>query len=194
MPVQLIEAAASLVLVAAAAVLAFGRAGDATALYVAGYALVRFHLELLRGDRDRRYVWGLSEAQRMAIATCAIAAVLHPGVLTWMPFGALLVVGSVLVATRNRPRRLLMRAAHIHELGRVHSQLGVAETGKTSEGMAVTRHMLPDGRTDFVWSRDAGLAVGDARRLAMALDARAEVVVGQVPGLIHVLIPGPIPS
>jgi hypothetical protein len=63
-------------------------------------------------------------------------------------------------------------------------------SGRTREGLAVTRHVLPDGRTDFVWSREAGLSVEDARRLARTIDARAEIIAGQMPGLIHVVIPG----
>jgi prolipoprotein diacylglyceryltransferase len=190
-PVQLIEAGASLVLAGAAAILSLGRAGDATALYIAGYAVVRFHLELVRGDRDRRYAWGLSEAQRMAVVTCAAASALHPGVSTWVPMGVLLIASGALVATRHRASRVLLRSGHVHELQSVQQKLGVATSGKTSEGLAVTRYVLPDGRTDFVWSRDRGLSVTDARRLAMMLDTRAEVVPGQVPGLVHVVIPAP---
>ncbi|HSR98640.1 MAG TPA: prolipoprotein diacylglyceryl transferase family protein [Kofleriaceae bacterium] len=190
-PVQLIEAAASLVLAgAAAAAIALGEPGDAATLYVVGYAVVRFHLELVRGDRDRRYTRGLSEAQWMALATCIVAAALHRGVATWLATAALWIIASVRITTRSQTRHVLLRAGHIHELEALQRQLGVAMSGRTSEGLAVTRHILPDGRTDFVWSREAGLPVEDARRLALAIDPCAEIVTGRVAGLIHVVIPG----
>jgi len=185
-PVQLIEAGASLALAGTAAAVSTGN-GDAAALFVIGYGLVRFSLELVRGDRDRRYAFGLSEAQRMAVLTSVAAASLHPRFWTFIPTAVLVAGAGLLVITRNTARRSLLRPPHLHELQTVQERLGVAMDAETSEGLRVTRHELPDGRAAFVWSRATGLPLSAAARLATMLDAHAEVVPGRSRDLVHVL-------
>jgi phosphatidylglycerol:prolipoprotein diacylglycerol transferase len=78
-PVQLYEAAGLVVLAGALLVLERRRPRPlAVALaYVAGYAALRFGLELLRGDAVRGFVAaGLSTSQAMALATGAVALTL----------------------------------------------------------------------------------------------------------------------
>jgi hypothetical protein len=143
-PVQLIEAAMSLVLVSAATLLLSGN-GDAAALYLCGYGVVRFGLEHVRGDRDRRYRMGLSEAQRMAIVIGLTVAAWHPRWWTVLPISALVATGIALAATRNLPRRTLLQSGHVHELQQMQEQLGIATNGETSAGLLVTRHNCPTG-------------------------------------------------
>jgi hypothetical protein len=188
MPVQLIEAAASLALATVAVALMFREAGDGAAAYVIGYGLVRFALERLRGDRDRRYWRGLSEAQRMAVFTAAAAALLHPR--TWTLAGVALVAlaAVAVVVTHRHTAAQLLRASHIHEVSDCHATMPHEHSEVTSADLLISRHTLPDGRTDFVWSREAGLTERDARCLAALLDPEAEVVPGRVPNLVHVIV------
>lgn len=187
-PVQLIEAVASLALATVAIALMFGEAGDGAAAYVVGYSLVRFALERVRGDRDRRYWLGLSEAQRMAVLTAAVAALLHPR--TWTLGGTSLVVlaAAAVVAMHRQAAEQLLRASHVHEVGDFHASMPRGHSEVTSAGLSISRHTLPDGRTDFVWSRESGLTEQDARRLASLLAPAAEVVLGRVPNLVHVVL------
>lgn len=187
-PVQLVEAVASLALATVAVALAFSEEGDGAATYVIGYSLMRFPLEFVRGDRDRRYWRGLSEAQRMAVLTAAAAVALHPR--AWTLAGATLVAlaAAAVVATHRCAATQLLRASHIHEVGDCHATMARGHSEVTSAGLSISRHMLPDGRTDFVWSREAGLSERDARRLAALIDPEADVVPGRVPNLVHVVV------
>jgi phosphatidylglycerol:prolipoprotein diacylglycerol transferase len=74
-PVQLIESAANLVLLAALLLLwrKRPRAGTLTAAYLAGYAVIRFGAECLRGD-PRMAVGPLSIGQVASLAVVAVAA------------------------------------------------------------------------------------------------------------------------
>jgi len=192
LPVQLVEAAATLVLATVAMVLAFGDAGDGAAAYVVGYSVVRFSLEPLRGDRDRRYRRGLSEAQQMAVLSAATAAMLHPR--AWTIAGAVLIAlaVAVVVATHRGAAAQLLCAPHIHEVGDRHARMSRGHCEVTSAGLSISLHTLPDGRTDFVWSREAGLPERVARRLATLVDPEADVILGRIPNLVHVVsAPGP---
>jgi prolipoprotein diacylglyceryltransferase len=194
LPLQLVESAISLALTVAAIGVVFGTPGDASALYVAGYGIARFALEELRGDRDRRYVLGLSEAQRMAMLTAALAAVLH---VRWWTIGAAsvtIIAASLVFSMRRRPQRRLLRAGHFLELCALLDETPVMGSATTSEDLTITRYQLPDGRLDCVMSRDTGLTPAVARRLAHMMHFAPELVPGRTPGLVHVVIPARVNS
>lgn len=186
-PLQLVESTISLVLTTVAIRL-LATPGAAAAAYVSGYGVARFALEEYRGDRDRRYVLGLTEAQRMAMVTTVGAMALH---LTWWSVvSAVLVVSAAMIVIfrRNHPKRRLLSARHFHELCALLEQTPIMQSATTSEALTTTRYELPDGRTDFVFSHP-NLTTGDARQLALLFDAAAELVPGRTPHLVHVLIP-----
>ena len=83
-PSQLYETAGNLLLIAVLLLLSKRRPlppGRLTALYLAGYAALRFTLEFWRGDALRGVYFGLSASQYIALATWAavLAAVLGGG-------------------------------------------------------------------------------------------------------------------
>jgi hypothetical protein len=187
-PVQLIESAASFVLVVIAISRFWSGPGESAVTYLAPYSAIRFALEELRGDRDRRYVLGLSEAQRMAVVCSLASAALLPSILT-VSAASIVAIGAIACAARRRdPRRTLLRAGHIHELCDIVERLTVAASATTSAGLVVTQYELPDGRLDIVLSRDRGLPQDAAGLLAKMLDADAELVAGRTAGVVHVLI------
>ena len=78
-PVQLYEALANLGLFLALSILGRRKRFDGQVLcaYLGGYALLRFVLELFRGDDARKFVFGsLSTSQAIALATLPLAALL----------------------------------------------------------------------------------------------------------------------
>lgn len=186
-PVQLVEAFAS------AALVILGLAwsvtpGTAAIIFVTGYAVLRFPLELLRGDAARPYVLGVSEAQWFAIATLGACALWRPSVPTLAPLAVMLVAAWILVAGRHR--RALSLPAHLRELDRLMATAREGMTGETSLGVAVSRHALGDGRIDWVLSsRHPAWSVVVARRIAKLLWPSFELVEGRSPGVVHVIEP-----
>ena len=182
-PVQLVEALASALLFIAALVVA-REPGDAALIYIVGYTLVRFALELVRGDVLRPYVRGLSEAQWLSLVTALACAAWRPSLVTFAVLGLLLVAAAVLVATR-RVRELTL-PPHLHELDKLLINDGTRR--QTSLGVAVSSHVLDDGRIDWVLSsQHPAWSVKTARRIAHALWPRFELVEGRTPGVVHVL-------
>src|SRR5262249_39045487 len=112
-PVQLVEAGASAVLVGAG-LLASATPGTAALVYGCGYAVVRFALELVRGDPARPHARGLGGGEWGWLAGAAICALARPAVATIGVAGVLAIAAAALIATR--PRRVLVAPAHLHEL------------------------------------------------------------------------------
>jgi hypothetical protein len=184
-PVQVIEAIASGMLVGAGIAWS-AKPGRAALIYVVGYAAVRFVLELVRGDGKRPYVLGVSEAQWVAVATALLCAALRPGLITGALASALLLAAVGLV--RLRHRRELLLPPHLFELDRMLTGMADGERHETSLGVAVSRHVLPDGRIDWILSSShRSWSEVTARRLAHRLWASCELVPGQAAGVIHVL-------
>lgn len=191
-PIQLAEAGISLVLVIAALVVGFDAPGLPALIYIAGYAASRFVLELARGDAARPALLGVSEAQWTALATVVICAVWRPSPPTIAVAAALGIATTVLAVTRAW--RELLQPRHLRELDRA-AAAAIADGAKheTSLGVALTLHLLPDGRADWIlssthprWSNDV------ARRLADALWPEFEVVEGRLAPIVHVIVPRPV--
>jgi hypothetical protein len=187
-PTQLVESAASLTLVVAGLVAGWTRPGLPALIYILGYALIRFALELARGDSARPQRHGLSEAQWTALATAIACAVWQP---SWLTLGAALAlaVAAALLAARRRRRELFL-PRHLLELDRActaatHS----GERAETSLGVAVSCHALADGRTDWVLSSDHPLwSPSTARRLADLMWPHHEHIEGRLPGVAHIVV------
>jgi len=188
-PTQLVESVASLALVLAGLALGWDQPGRPAVIYIVGYALIRFALELVRGDVARPHRHGLSEAQWVATASAAACAIWQPGGAT---LGAALALGlatSILVARRHA--RALLALPHLHELDRC-CRAATQARAETSLGVRVSRHDLPDGRVDWVLSSERpGWSPAAARRLAGLLWARHELVAGRLPGVLHVIVDEP---
>ena len=190
-PVQLLESAASALLVGAG-LLASATPGTAALVYASGYACVRFALELVRGDPARPYAHGLSEAQWSSLGVAAVAALARPTWWTLAALGAIVLVAAILVG-RRRARELLL-APHLGELDRVFGAI-LADPARgrrdTRLGVGVSCHDLPDGRRDWVMSSaHPAWSATTARRLASALFGDVELVEGRTPGVMHVLESG----
>lgn len=184
-PVQLVEAGASGALVLAG-VAASAQPGRAAIVYTLGYAGVRFVLELVRGDGARPYALGVSEAQWMAVATAIACAAWRVDVLTSAFAATLAASTGALIALRRR--RELLLPPHLLEVDRAFRAASDCESHETSLGVRVSRHVLPDGRMDWIlssthcrWSETA------VRRLAHRLWLTSEIVPGRTPGVFHVL-------
>lgn len=190
-PVQLIESAGSAVLVAIGLV-ASGEPGRATIAYATGYSLLRFVLELYRGDPVRPLARGLTEAQWFANAACIAVAVAWPALWTIGAAMALVIASAVLV--QQRPQRELFLPQHLCEIDRICTKV-LSEPSharrESSLGVGISSQALPDGRMDWIlssathprWSSRA------ARRIADSLWQRHEVIEGHTPGVVHVIVP-----
>jgi hypothetical protein len=127
LPVQAFEALWTLAVVAACCLTVVVRrpAGSALSLYVVAYAVGRFCLEFARGDAERPYLRGFSEAQWTSLMlTSAVVAAEWSGLLPrdgWHLAAALgLAASMLLVAARRRRdgawRHRLLHPRHVREL------------------------------------------------------------------------------
>jgi hypothetical protein len=180
-PVQLVEACASGTL----AVVCMFLAGDgsATLVFVTAYAVVRFGLELLRGDSGRPAWRGLSEAQWIALVTVLFFAVYAPSVLTLLAIALVAPAAVALFALASR--RALHYPRHLDELERL-SRAGFRTC--TSAGLEVSSHPLPDARVDVIWQHDL-LSPEIATELAHALFEEVEVLPASKAGMFHLIMP-----
>ncbi len=188
-PIQLVESAGTLGLVIAGLVVS-ETPGAATLAFTIGYAIMRFGLELLRGDPVRPFAYGLSEGQWWSLASAGICAVVHPSMWT---VGALCVVscGAIVLVARRRAREL-GEPPHLHELDAICDQV-LADPAHarrdTRLGVGVSLHVLPDGRRDWILSSaHPRWSPAMAHRIAMALWPSHEIVKGRSPGVVHVIV------
>ena len=187
-PTQLVESAASLALVLAGLALGWDQPGRPAAIYIVGYALTRFALELVRGDAARPQRHAISEAQWIAPATVTACAIWQPG---WATIGAATVLWlAIAILFARRHHRALFAPPHLHELDQCCSAAGRTQArAETSLGVSVSRHDLPDGRIDWIlaWDR-TWWSADNARELADLLWSHYELVPGRLPGVIHVIV------
>jgi hypothetical protein len=126
-PIQIIELlwVACLVLVGSFLVVGGSPPGAALAGYVVAYSLGRFCFEFARGDRDRHYLWGFSEAQWISLLL--MVGVVGAGWLEVLPWHGFHLVGAValvltmcIVASSRRlsssTRHRLLNPHHLHEM------------------------------------------------------------------------------
>jgi prolipoprotein diacylglyceryl transferase len=194
LPVQLLEAVA-LASLAAAGLVALPFAGNGVVLAgtLAVYAVVRFGLEHLRGDR-RPQLLGLSRNQWTCLIQLAVAILLADGPNAW-PALALLGASFALGLTwrHARDRHLLAdeHVAEVRALARERPAESGPAVGRTSRGTLVGASWQRDG-THLSLSvadgpRDLERLCALAARAVPQLDAGSARVTGVQ--TLHVLVP-----
>lgn len=188
-PTQIVESAASLALVIVALAIGWDAPGVPAVVYSSGYALVRFALELVRGDAARPHRRGLSEAQWSAVATAIACAAWRPSLPAVAIVAVLVAAAGRLVVTRRR--RELFAPSHLAELDRTCAETSrTRQPAVTSLGVSISRYGLPDGRVDWVMSSTrVDWSVATARPLAELMWHRFEIFEGRIPGIVHVVEP-----
>jgi hypothetical protein len=158
-PIQAVEALTVICTVMAGTVLVLksGPPGAALAMYVSAYGLARFCFEFARGDPDRHYLFGFSEAQWTSVLSmlCALwmeARGLLPFQL-WHRWCAVATTAIMLaVAVRRRfgsaPNYEILHPDHVRELAAALDTLSLADHSRgqavpaairTSAGIRVSR-------------------------------------------------------
>lgn len=160
-PVQLIESIWVAIIVVIGTVILFHGYSPGTTLawYITSYGLMRFCLEFLRGDPDRPYYLGFSEAQWISIVLMGAVVVgewRHPG-----PFFVWQIMATAVVAATmpglgfaRDPRRLarhrILNPSHIREI----MQAVEAVSATANESSPVSRWdpgpaLIPKTRTSL---------------------------------------------
>jgi hypothetical protein len=99
--------------------------------------------------------------------------------------GLVAAAGTLVV---SRYRRELLLPGHRGELEQALAAAENGERRETSLGVAVSGHVLPDGRTDWVLSSDHRYwSAATARTLAHMLWPRFELLPGHTPSVFHVV-------
>ncbi len=197
-PVQAIEAvfAAGLVAICVAAVPS--TPGAAFGTYVTGYAIIRFGLELVRGDPVRRYWHGLSEAQwtslLVVLAMVALAAAgLIPGLAEHLAAAATLAIAALVIA--RRPSTAVLHPAHVRELAALFPapRAGRPAVVETSQGVRLSAGTVAGIRHYTITRLGRPLQDQEAGELARAVvwlggvRSPAQVVAGAA-GAYHLLV------
>jgi prolipoprotein diacylglyceryltransferase len=195
-PVQAIEAAgvATLVLAGSVLVATGAPAGSGFALYVGGYALLRFPLELARGDAGRRWWGGLSEAQWTSLLV--VLPLAEVGIGWALPLLVLIPAAALQAAGVFGRQDGALDPRHVRELAGVlreaesRSSVSPPDPLSTSLGLRVSHG---SGHGCEHWSL-SGAAPATERALARVVlwlrspGGEAEVVAGPA-GVLHVVIP-----
>jgi prolipoprotein diacylglyceryltransferase len=191
-PVQAFESGGAALLACAAGAAALGGpAGAGLVVYGAGYAVLRFLLEPLRGDLARLQIGGLSEAQWTSLALTTVTALLAlAGVLPWpaLSLAALVALSGLIVGRRRRGDPL--SPVHVREL---LDALAAPEARvvRTSCGVLVSSGWAGE-RPHYTLS-GAALGARRARLLARAIlwqrhpGSPAHLVTGPA-GVFHVVV------
>ena len=204
-PVPLIEAAGlAAIAVSGLCALPFAPPGRVLAWYLAAYAVMRFGLEGLRGDRRPHWL-GLSQSRWMCVAELVFAGILSGAAvnpLVWVVLALALAAGLIWKRTNDLGRRLLSADA-VRELRDLLEQVanecgrnGTAgpAAGKTSLGVSVAVSI--SGKQAHV-----SLSLPKERcDLRLLCDVAARVLPTSIPAqsayserrILHVLLPVPL--
>jgi hypothetical protein len=141
-PIQAVESlwVFCIVLVGSVFVLSGYPPGTALALYIITYGVGRFCFEFMRGDPERPYLLGFSEAQWTSLLLMCVAVWAEMvGVLTFhlWHFGAiaLVEVTMIAVALRRRFRKTqyqLLHPNHVREVASALDLVSILTTGETA--------------------------------------------------------------
>jgi hypothetical protein len=213
-PIQLVEGGLTALLLVAGLALALSGepAGSALAFVLGIYGPLRFGLEFLRGDRERPFVLGLSEAQWTAVALAwgvvglALAAGLRLAGGYLVLAVALTAVAAAVTATAlRRPASawLLAQPSHLDELLALAGSLertaaGELVAGETSRGLRLSLSIEPIAggiRRHYALShghRPLGPRASEALRAALlwrhTTGARWQSRAGGSEGVIHLVV------
>lgn len=189
--------------------------GEVFAWYLAAYSVGRFAFEFLRGDAERLYAWGFSEAQWTSLVLmCGMAAA---GPVVPM-FGrwhlAIAVCMAVAMAGLALARRLdrsrldrLFHPSHLQEMSKIVRQIAALDRhpvssvriGRTSLGVHISAsvHGAPSSLTQHYGISLPVKTLGDRTALALAgkvaqlvcARAGASELIRSDSGVFHLLIP-----
>jgi len=122
-PVQLLESGFVFLVVIAGSIILLGHSSPGTVLifYTAVYGTFRFFIEFIRGDSERPYFKGLSEAQWTTLLLMALSVIFaFVGFLplfSWHLLAASLIfLASVITVVYNRTTSRLMNPRHIRQI------------------------------------------------------------------------------
>lgn len=200
-PLQLVEFAAVLALVAAGSALILGgaEAGSASGVYVVGYGLVRFVLEYHRGDHTRRFLRGVSNVQWTILAIVATWVALEAAGVLPLAYWHVLALALMAAAAAFARPRLLLQSPHLHEVASVVRQLDAApaelRVHTTSLGVSISAGVLERDGVRFrhySLSQEGGLdddGAGDLATLVGRLEDTQHELVAGGHGVFHVLVP-----
>jgi prolipoprotein diacylglyceryltransferase len=179
LPVQAFESlwALGIVIVGTALVLSGQPPGTALAWHIVAYGVGRFLLEFLRGDADRPYWRGFSEAQWTAlITTSAVAVAGWGGILPFQVWqiGSAIGLAAVIIAVamwrRWEPDHLsqLLHPRHIQQVAEALDKLAdLSKAQWTLEGelpAGSQLHLVPMASTALGLELSAGYVEREGRR------------------------------
>lgn len=189
LPVQAVEAAIVAALVVAGALVSGREPGTALGVYVVGYAVARFTLEVFRGDALRRYWRGLSEAQWTSLAIAVGVAIAGLTGALPDPLPHMLAAAGLLLAAPFVARRApvgVLDPRHVQELARTlpAARPGPIAITETSAGLRMSAGTAGE-RAHYTVSRaPTPLAAPEATSLARLIVALRH------PGASAELLPG----
>lgn len=205
-PVQLLESVCLLGILGTTGWLVLTHApGTGLAFYVAAYALLRFGMEMLRGDVTRPSFAGFSEAQWTSLGLCVAAGTVFVG-CRWI--AVLLALVMIFTAARRRlrgdQRRRLLEPRHVREvaeaLGRAeHACEGAVRVEATSLGIRLScGEIVPAGELARHYALSCSQAelnrslahamAGLVLRLRHPPSARPQLMTGR-DGVFHLVVP-----
>jgi prolipoprotein diacylglyceryltransferase len=149
-PIQAVESlwVFCIVLVGSTLVLTGHSPGETLAWYVVTYGLGRFCFEFVRGDPDRPYLWGFSEAQWTSLLLMGVVVGLElSGLLPFQPWhiGATVFLALIMIAIALKrrfgrtARHQLLHPRHVKE---------VAEVVESVSSLAAERTAIPQPNSD----------------------------------------------
>lgn len=186
-PIQLVESLWILCITIFGTVLVVkgSRPGEALAWYIVGYAVGRFFVEFMRGDAERPYFWGFSEAQWTSLLLVNALVLIEPtGMLGFHlshAVGAAIITTTMVVLAvkrklSERDSHKLLLPAHIKELAlaiatnRETNGAGKVKVRCTSLGLLISTSHIKTGKEDIdlytLSLTKSELTVDTARRLA----------------------------
>jgi hypothetical protein len=189
-PIQLVDAAASALGVAAGTALVWSARppGSGLVAYVCVYAICRFAIEVFRGDACRRTYAGLSEAQwTSGIAVTAVACY-RPGWWTLASVASLSLATLAFALARRRgawAALWLGSGGHLAELDRVIGRLIAGGPAiATSERVRIQMVALADGCLELDLSRDGRPLSGRTLNMLASQLGRRWTVVALSPRVV----------
>lgn len=212
-PIQLVESVwiLCITIIGTVLVVTKSRPGEALAWYVLAYAVGRFFFEFMRGDAERPYFWGFSEAQWTSLVLINALVLLE---LTGrLPFHLWHAVGAAIITTTmvglTVMRKLgegdthkLLLPAHIKELAlaiatnREMNGAGKVKVRCTSLGLLISTSHIKTGKEDIdlytLSLTKSELTADTARRLANLLlrlrPAQSNELIPGRRGVFHLLL------
>ena len=200
-PIQAVESVWVLMLVIVGSIIFLDRRapGEALAWYVIAYDIGRFCFEFFRGDPNRPYHWGFSEAQWVSvILMCAVVWAELSGALimhNWHIVAAaamILVMIAIAVARRIRrtERHKLLNPRHVREIAEAINQVSGAAADKVlvSDGNPIPE-AIPVGCTSLGIQISAGKIKDTGASIDhYALSSKAGTMSKEIAGILADLI------